>query len=91
MAPSAGITAVTHSLSALGYRKRLATTNLRVATRRERKLIEEAGHGRLNDHEQGPRCLSAAIDAYLTAKRIRCSPRTIELASMQELALSTLP
>jgi len=36
------------------YRKRLGTTNLRVATRRERELIEEAGHGRLNDHEQGP-------------------------------------
>ena len=31
------------------YRKRLGTTNLRVATRRERELIEEAGHGRLND------------------------------------------
>src|SRR4249919_2278296 len=61
------------------YRKRLGMTNLRVATRRERELIEEAGHGRLNDHEQGPHCLSVAIDAYLTAKRIRCSPRTIEL------------
>ena len=45
------------------YRKRLGTTNLRVATRRERELIEEAGHGRLNDHEQGPHCLSVAIDA----------------------------
>jgi hypothetical protein len=29
--------------------------------------------------EQGPKRLSDAIDAYLTAKRIRCSPRTIEL------------
>ena len=70
------------------YRKRLGTTNLRVATRRERELIEEAGHGRLNDHEQGPHCLSAAIDAYLTAKRIRCSPRTIELEE-ERLSLVT--
>ena len=34
------------------YRKRLGTTNLRVATNRECALIEEAGHGRLTDHEQ---------------------------------------
>ena len=35
------------------YRKRLRTTNLRTATRRERELVEEAGHGRwraLADH-----------------------------------------
>jgi hypothetical protein len=61
------------------YRKRLGTTNLRVATRRERELIEEAGHGRLPVDEQGPKRLSEAIDAYLAAKRIRCSARTIEL------------
>ena len=30
------------------YRKRLGTTNLRTATRRERELVEEAGHGRLS-------------------------------------------
>jgi integrase len=61
------------------YRKRLGTTNLRVATRRERELVEEAGHGRLAADEQGPKRLSDATDAYLAAKRIRCSPRTIEL------------
>ena len=61
------------------YRKRLGTTNLRTATRRERELVEEAGHGRLAADEQGPKRLSDAIDAYLAAKRIRCSPRTIEL------------
>ena len=61
------------------YRKRLGTTNLRVATRREREMIEEAGHGRLPADEQGPKRLSDAVDAYLTAKRIRCSTRTIEL------------
>jgi integrase len=61
------------------YRKRLGTTNLRVATRREREMIEEAGHGRLPADEQGPKRLSEAIDAYLSAKRIRCSARTIEL------------
>ena len=61
------------------YRKRLGTTNLRTATRRERELVEEAGHGRLAPDEQGPKRLSDAIDAYLDAKRMRCSPRTIEL------------
>ena len=61
------------------YRKRLGTTNLRTATRRERELVEEAGHGRLSADEQGPKRLSDAIDAYLDAKRMRCSPRTIEL------------
>ena len=61
------------------YRKRLGTTNLRVATRREREFIEEAGHGRLPVDEQGPKRLSEAIDAYLAAKQIRCSARTIEL------------
>ena len=47
------------------YRKRLGTTNLRTATRRERELVEEAGHGRLSADEQGPKRLSDAIDAYL--------------------------
>lgn len=61
------------------YRKRLGTTNLQVAKRRERELIEAAGGGQLTTHEQGPKRLSAAIDAYLDAKRMRCSPRTIEL------------
>ena len=70
------------------YRKRLGTTNLRVATSRERALIEEAGHGRLTDHEQGPKRLSDAISAYLDAKRIRCSPRTIELEE-ERLSLVT--
>jgi hypothetical protein len=56
------------------YRKRLGTTNLRVATRRERELIEEAGHGRLPVDEQGPKRLSEAIDAYLAAKRTVLRP-----------------
>jgi len=42
-------------------------------------LVEEAGHGRLAADEQGPKRLSDATDAYLAAKRIRCSPWTIEL------------
>ena len=49
------------------------------AKRRERELIEDAGHGSLSADEQGPKRLSAAIEAYLDAKRMRCSPRTIEL------------
>jgi integrase len=61
------------------YRKRLGTTNLQVAKRRERELLEGAGRGQLSPNEQGPKRLSEAIDAYLAAKRMRCSPRTIEL------------
>jgi len=61
------------------YRKRLGTTNLQVAKQRERRAIEDAGHGTLAAREEGPRHLSAAIDAYLAGKQMRCSPRTIEL------------
>jgi len=61
------------------YRKRLGTTNLQVARQRERRLIEDAGEGALATHERGPKLLSAAVSAYLDAKRMRCSPRTIEL------------
>src|SRR5262245_30902776 len=61
------------------YRKRLGTTNLRVAKLRERELLEDAGAGALNNHERGPKRLSEAIDAYVSAKRMHCSPRTIEL------------
>src|SRR2546422_2177409 len=61
------------------YRKRLGTTNLQIAKRRERELLEGAGRGQLSANEQGPKRLSAAIGAYLDAKRMRCSPRTIEL------------
>jgi integrase len=60
------------------YRKRLGTTNLQVAKRRERELLEAAGHGALAINEQGPKRLSEAIDVYIAAKRMRCSPRTLE-------------
>jgi len=42
------------------YRKRLGTTNLQVAKRRERELLEGAGRGQLSANEQGPKRLSAA-------------------------------
>src|SRR5258705_13385327 len=61
------------------YRKRLGTTNLQRAKKRERELIENADRGLLSANEQGPKRLSEAIEAYLAAKRMRCSPRTIEL------------
>src|SRR4051812_37122202 len=61
------------------YRKRLGTTNLQKAKKRERDLIDNAGRGLLATNEQGPKRLSEAIDSYLAAKRMRCSPRTIEL------------
>ena len=57
----------------------LLHTNLQVARQRERRLIEDAGEGALAAHERGPKRLSAAVSAYLDAKRMRCSPRTIEL------------
>ena len=61
------------------YRKRLGTTNLQTAKKRERDLVEGAGRGLLSANEQGPKRLSEAIETYLAAKRMRCSPRTIEL------------
>jgi len=70
------------------YRKRLGTTNLQVAKKRERELIEGAGHGMVAANEQGPKRLSEAIESYLAAKRIRCSPRTIELEE-ERLSLVT--
>src|SRR5258705_8512911 len=61
------------------YGNRLGTTNLQTAKKRERDLVEGAGRGLLSANEQGPKRLSEAIEAYLAAKRMRCSPRTIEL------------
>ncbi len=57
------------------YRKRLGTTNLQTAKQRERQAIEDAGQGTLAAREEGPRRLSGVIDAYLDAKRMRCSWR----------------
>ena len=76
------------AVSGKRYRKRLGTTNLQVAKRRERELLEGAGRGALADNERGPKRLSAAIDAYLAAKRMRCSPRTLELEE-ERLSLVT--
>jgi integrase len=42
-------------------------------------VTDSSKRSRIAADEQGPRRLSDAIDAYLNAKRIRCSPRTIEL------------
>ena len=70
------------------YRKRLGTTNLRVAKQRERELIEEAGQGGWPQTSRGRSGCRSAIDAYLDAKRIRCSPRTIELEE-ERLSLVT--
>ncbi len=60
------------------YRKRLGTTRLHVAKQRERDLLEQAADGLVSSDERGAKQLSEAIEAYLTAKRIRCSARTIE-------------
>lgn len=60
------------------YRKRLGTAHLQTAKRRERALIEAAGHGAVGVSETGAKRLSAAIDEYVASKRMRCSPRTLE-------------
>src|SRR5438552_16904487 len=70
------------------YRRRLGTTKLQVAKQRERALLEDAGNGHLAADDHGPKRLSAAIDAYLDAKWMRCSPRTIELEE-ERLSLVT--
>jgi hypothetical protein len=61
------------------YRKRLGTTNLQLAKKRERDLIENSrpriGHSQ-RTRTEAP---SEAIESYLVAKRMRCSSRTIEL------------
>jgi len=61
------------------YRKPLKTTDRRKAIQAERALIDAARRGALNQREQGPRKLSQAIERYLAAKKLRCSPRTAEL------------
>ena len=70
------------------YRKRLGTTNLRVATRRERELSEEAGHGRLPGDEQGPKRLSNAISAIPNGETDAVLSRAIELEE-ERLSLVT--
>jgi integrase len=67
------------SVDSLRYRKPLRTSDRNVAKQREREAIEQAMHARLMPREHGPRTLFQAVTAYLTAKKIRCSPRTIEL------------
>jgi integrase len=67
------------TVDGMRYRKPLRTSDLNLAKQRERALIQKASAGKLRLREQGPRRLTAAIEAYLAAKRIRCAPRTIEL------------
>jgi len=69
------------------YRKRLDTTTLQVAKQKERQLIEDAGHGAVATHEQGPKRLFAAVDAYIDSKRLHCSPRTIEFEEERLITL----
>ena len=67
------------TVDGIRFRKPLGTGDRNIATQRERDTIEIARHGRLGARETGPRALSQVIDAYLDAKRMRCSPRTLEL------------
>ena len=61
------------------YRKSLRTSKLNEAKRLERDLIEAARSGGVPQDESGPKTLAPASAAYLSAKKIRCSRRTIEL------------
>ena len=61
------------------YRKPLRTSKLQEAKRLERDLIEAARSGSVSQDESGPKTLAPAIVAYLSAKKVRCSPRTLEL------------
>ena len=61
------------------YRKPLKTKNWQEAKGKERDEIELARSGRLDAKQDGPKKLFPAIEAYLTHKKIRCSPRTLEL------------
>src|SRR5262245_36988198 len=69
------------------YRKRLGTTNLQTARRKERQLIEDAGLGAVATHAQGPKRLFEAVDAYIDGKRLHCSPRTIEFEEERLITL----
>ena len=69
------------------YRKRLDTTNLQDAKRKERQLIEDAGHGAVATHEQGPKRFFEAADTYIDGKRLHCSPRTIEFEEERLISL----
>ena len=69
------------------YRKRLDTTTLQVARQKERQLIEDAGHGAVATHEQGPKRLFGAVDVYIEGKRLHCSPRTIEFEEERLISL----
>ena len=69
------------------YRKGLGTTNLQTAKQKERQLIEDAGHGAVATHAQGPKRLFEAVDAYMEGKRLHCSPRTIEFEEERLISL----
>jgi integrase len=69
------------------YRKRLDTTNLQEAKRKERQLIEDASNGAVATHAQGPKRLFEAVDAYIDGKRLHCSPRTIEFEEERLITL----
>ena len=61
------------------FRKSLGTRKLHEAKQKERELIDAAMRGQLLSGPQRTRRLFDAIDAYLSAKRMRCSRRTLEL------------
>jgi integrase len=61
------------------YREPTEATNKNKAKQIEHDLIEAAKDGHLRAKQEQPKSLIAAVDAYLADKKIRCSPRTVEL------------
>jgi hypothetical protein len=79
--------AVHHPTRALTEREASNLLGLSVATRRVCQLIEDAGHGAVATHEQGPKRLFEAVYAFIDGKRLHCSPRTIEFEEERLITL----
>ena len=78
------------SVDGTRYRKPLRTTSWQEAKENERDEIQLARSGQLDAKQDGPKKLFAAIDAYLTHKKIRCSERTLELEQEIEPLLTEM-
>ena len=68
------------------FRKPTRTSDRNAAKVEERRLIEAARHGKLGVRQIGQRTLFKAVEAYIAAKRMRTSPRTVEL-ELERLSL----
>lgn len=70
---------VDFTLDGTRYRKPLRTSQFKDAQIKARELYAAAERGGVRADAKGPKRLFGAIDAYIAAKRLRVSARTIEL------------